>query len=68
MLSRADRDVDGAHNLEHLAASFAVTACGEGRSGRVREGRGLRSSMNYELNGEAAEMVGQDHVCAALPI
>ena len=50
----ADRDLNAARNLEHLAASFAVTACGEGRSGPARKGRVKRSSAKQELDGEAA--------------
>ena len=50
----ADRDLNAARNLEHLAASFAVTACGEERSGPARKGRVKRSSAKQELDGEAA--------------
>ncbi len=50
----SDRDLDAVRNLEHLAASFAVRACGEERSGPAREGRVKRSSVKPELDGEAA--------------
>ena len=40
----ADRDVNAARNLEKMAASFAVAACGEGRSGARRKPRVKRTS------------------------
>ncbi len=49
-----DRGVDAARNLEDLAASFAVTACGGGRSGPDHEGRVKRPSVKQGLDGEAA--------------
>lgn len=49
-----DRDLDAAHDIERLAASFAVKACGEGRSGPAREGRVERPSAKQELEGEVA--------------
>jgi putative transposase len=44
----ADRDVNAARNLEKLAASFAVTACGEDRSGARRKPRVKRASAKQE--------------------
>ena len=44
----ADRDVNAARNLEKLAASFAVTACGEDRSGARRKPRVKRASTKQE--------------------
>jgi putative transposase len=49
-----DRDLNAACNLEQVAASFAVTACGEARSGPARKGRVKRSSVKQELDGVAA--------------
>jgi putative transposase len=45
-----DRDRNAALNLEYLAASYAVTACGEERSGVVRKSRVKRASVNQEPN------------------
>ena len=44
----AERDVNAARNLEKLAASFAVTACGEDRSGARRKPRVKRASTKQE--------------------
>ncbi|MFN8757322.1 MAG: RNA-guided endonuclease InsQ/TnpB family protein, partial [Tagaea sp.] len=44
----ADRDINAARNLEKLAASFAVTACGEDRSGGRRKPRVKRASTKQE--------------------
>jgi putative transposase len=40
-----------AKNLARLAASSAVSACGEARSGAVRKSRAKRASKNQEPNG-----------------
>jgi len=40
-----DRDLNAARNLEHLAASSAVSACGEERSGAVRKPRVKRDGV-----------------------
>lgn len=45
-----DRDLNAAKNLERLAASSAVTACGETRSGVVRKSRVKRASVKQEEN------------------
>ena len=50
-----DRDLNAARNLERLAASFAVSACGEERSGAVRKNRVKRASKKQE-NGGLAEV------------
>jgi putative transposase len=42
------RDVNAALNLAHIAASSAVTACGEERSGPVRKSRVKRASTKQE--------------------
>jgi putative transposase len=42
------RDVNAALNLARLAASSAVTACGEERSGPVRKSRVKRSAVKQE--------------------
>ena len=47
----ADRDWNAAKNLERLAASSAVSACGEARSGAVRKSRVKRASKKQERNG-----------------
>jgi hypothetical protein len=47
----ADRDCNAAKNLERLAASSAVSACGEARSGAVRKNRAKRASKMQEPNG-----------------
>lgn len=47
----ADRDWNAAKNLEKLAASSAVSACGEERSGAVRKSRVKRASKKQEPNG-----------------
>jgi putative transposase len=44
----ADRDVNAALNLARIAASSAVTACGEERSGASRNARVKRSSAKQE--------------------
>jgi putative transposase len=44
----APRDVDAALNLAALAASSAVTACGEPRSGVGRKPRVKRGSAKQE--------------------
>src|SRR6516164_4121482 len=46
----ADRDWNAAKNLEHLAASSAVSACGEERSGAIRNSRVKRASKKQEPN------------------
>jgi putative transposase len=43
-----DRDENASVNLEVLAASFAVSACGEARSGAVRKSRVKRALMKQE--------------------
>ena len=50
----AGRDHNAARNLEHLAASSAVSACGEERAGAARKPRVKRASMKQEPNGVAA--------------
>ncbi|MFM8800911.1 MAG: zinc ribbon domain-containing protein, partial [Tagaea sp.] len=50
----ADRDVNAARNLEKMAASFAVAACGEGRSGARRKPRVKRTSAKQEPDGRLA--------------
>ena len=49
-----DRDLKAARNLEHLAASSAVSACGEERSGAVRKPRVKRASAKQEPNSSLA--------------
>lgn len=49
-----DRDLNAATNLEHLAASSAVPACGEERSGVVRKPRVKRSSLKQEPDNKLA--------------
>ncbi len=49
-----DRDLNAARNLEHLAASSAVSACGEDRSGVVRKPRVKRASVKQEPNNKLA--------------
>ena len=49
-----DRDLNAARNLEHMAASFAVSACGEERSGPVRKPRVKRASVKQEPNSSLA--------------
>ena len=44
----ADRDHNAAVNLAHLAASSAVTACGEERAGALRKSRVKPSSTKQE--------------------
>jgi len=46
----AGRDHNAALNLARLAASSAVTACGEARSGAVRKSRVKRASVKQEEN------------------
>lgn len=48
------RDLNAALNLKHLAASSAVTACGEERSGVVRKPRVKRASLKQEPDTKAA--------------
>jgi putative transposase len=55
---QCDRDRNAARNLECLAASFAVSACGEERSGAVRKTRVKRASVKQEPN-------GKEELCAA---
>lgn len=50
----AGRDHNAARNLEHLAASSAVSACGEERSGARRKPRVKRASMKQEPNSKSA--------------
>ena len=47
------RDLNAALNLKHLAASSAVTACGEERSGVVRKPRVKRASLKREPDTKA---------------
>ena len=47
---KCDRDKNAALNLERLAASSAVSACGEERSGAVRKSRVKRASRKQEPN------------------
>ena len=49
-----DRDLNAARNLKHLAASSAVSACGEERSGAVRKPRVKRASAKQEPNSSLA--------------
>lgn len=51
-----DRDVNAAINLKNMAASSAVSACGEEGSGQHRKTRAKPASMKQE--------VSFDHVCA----
>lgn len=44
------RDLNAARNLERLAASSAVSACGKDRSGAERKPRVKRASMKQEPN------------------
>ena len=46
----AGRDHNAALNLASIAASSAVTACGETRSGPVRKSRVKRASVKQEEN------------------
>ena len=48
-----DRDENASVNLEVLAASSAVSACGEARSGAVRKNRVKRASKKQEDSGLA---------------
>ena len=48
--ARHDRDVNAAMNLKNLAASSAVTACGEESSGASRKGRTKLASMKQEVS------------------
>jgi len=50
----ADRDWNAAKNLERLAASSAVSACGEERSGAARKSRVKRASKKLEPNALAS--------------
>ena len=50
-----DRDVNAALNLKQLAASSAVTACGEGSSGVGRELGVKLPSVNQEANAGASQ-------------
>jgi putative transposase len=54
----ADRDWNAAKNLENLAASSAVSACGEERSGAVRKSRVKRASKKQDPN-------SKDQLCVA---
>ena len=49
-----DRDVNAARNLEKLAASFAVAACGEDRSDARRKPRVKRASAKQEPDSRQA--------------
>lgn len=49
-----DRDLNAARNLERLAASSAVSACGEERSGAVRKPRVKRALKKQEPNSSLA--------------
>jgi transposase len=48
----AGRDVNAALNLAGMAASSAVSACGEARSGPVRKSRVKRASVKQEPKSE----------------
>jgi hypothetical protein len=48
-----DRDENASVNLEVFAASSAVSACGEARSGAVRKNRVKRASKKQEGSGLA---------------
>lgn len=48
------RHHNAASNLAKLASSFAVTACGEERSGAVRKPRVKRASAKQEPDAKAA--------------
>ena len=50
----AGRDLNAARNVEKLAASFAVSACGEERSGAVRKPRVKRTSAKQEPDSKLA--------------
>lgn len=50
----ASRDLNAAINLERLAASSAVSACGEERSGAVRKPRVKRASAKQEPDNKLA--------------
>lgn len=47
-----DRDINAAMNLQNMAASSAVTACGEDRSGAQMRKRVKRTSVKQEINTE----------------
>jgi len=49
-----DRDLNAARNLERLAASSAVSACGEERSGAEHKPRVKRASVKQEPNSSLA--------------
>jgi putative transposase len=49
------RDLNAARNLERMAASFAVSACGEERAGVVRKSRVKRASVKQEPDSKDAE-------------
>jgi putative transposase len=51
-----DRDWNAARNLERLAASSAVSACGEERSGAVHQSRVKRASTKQEPNGKGRKL------------
>ena len=51
----AGRDHNAALNLARIAASSAVTACGENRAGPARKSRVKRSSMKQEEKPDLAE-------------
>lgn len=51
---KIERDLNAARNLERLAASSAVSACGEERSGTVRKPRVKRASAKQEPNSSLA--------------
>jgi putative transposase len=50
----AGRDLNAARNLENMAASFAVSACGEERSGAARKPRVKRASSKQEPDSKIA--------------
>lgn len=56
---------DAARDPEHLAASFVVMPCGDEHTGPLREGRVKWSSVKQGIDGEAEQIVCQDHVRAA---
>jgi putative transposase len=52
----SERDWNAARNLERLAASSAVSACGEERSGAVRKSRVKRALVKQEPNSIGREL------------
>ena len=50
----AGRDLNAARNLEYMAASSVVSACGEDRSGAARKPRVKRASVKQEPDSKLA--------------